>query len=196
MHYEYNDVRINRFALSLLQLFKKPIPDVFRDEVMNPIGASNTWKWVPYANSYDHDRRQTHGVGERRHALGRRHVDQQLRHGALRIALAAAWQVERSPDRVGSLRQDGDDAEPARSGLRLPVVAQHHGEVARIADQLVRGPGAGGNVIYIDPHTICSWSGAGVRSRGRDSSRLSSPLPRTEVRGPCSSECLEREEYI
>jgi len=51
-YYEYNDVRINRFSLSLLQLFKKQVPDVFRDEVMNPIGASNTWKWVPYANSY------------------------------------------------------------------------------------------------------------------------------------------------
>ncbi len=51
-HYEYNDVRINRFALSLLRLFKKPIPDVFRDEVMNPIGASSTWKWVPYTNAY------------------------------------------------------------------------------------------------------------------------------------------------
>ena len=51
-HYEYNDVRINRFALSLLRVFKKPIPDVFRDEVMNPIGASTTWKWVPYTNAY------------------------------------------------------------------------------------------------------------------------------------------------
>jgi CubicO group peptidase (beta-lactamase class C family) len=51
-HYEYNDVRMNRFALSLLRVFKKPIPDVFRDEVMNPIGASSTWKWVPYINAY------------------------------------------------------------------------------------------------------------------------------------------------
>jgi CubicO group peptidase (beta-lactamase class C family) len=51
-HYEYNDVRINRFALSLLNVFKKQIPDVFRDEVMNPIGASTTWKWVPYTNAY------------------------------------------------------------------------------------------------------------------------------------------------
>src|SRR3989442_7923895 len=50
--YKYNDVRINRFALSLLKVFKKPIPEVFRDEVMNPIGASTTWKWVPYAISY------------------------------------------------------------------------------------------------------------------------------------------------
>ncbi len=51
-HYEYNDVRINRFSLSLLKIYKKQIPDVFRDEVMNPIGASTTWKWVPYHNSY------------------------------------------------------------------------------------------------------------------------------------------------
>jgi CubicO group peptidase (beta-lactamase class C family) len=50
--YEYNDVRMNRFALSLLRVFKKPIPDVFRDEVMNPIGASTSWKWVPYTNAY------------------------------------------------------------------------------------------------------------------------------------------------
>jgi CubicO group peptidase (beta-lactamase class C family) len=50
--YEYNDVRINRFALSLLRLFNKPIPDVFRDEVMDPIGASSTWNWVPYTNAY------------------------------------------------------------------------------------------------------------------------------------------------
>jgi CubicO group peptidase (beta-lactamase class C family) len=50
--YEYNDVRINRFALSLLRIFKKQIPDVFRDEVMNPIGASSTWTWVPYTNAY------------------------------------------------------------------------------------------------------------------------------------------------
>jgi len=51
-HYEYNDVRINRFALSLLEIFKKQVPDVFRDEVMNVIGASSTWKWVPYTNAY------------------------------------------------------------------------------------------------------------------------------------------------
>ena len=50
-YYEYNDVRINRFALSLLRAFQKPVPEVFRDEVMNVIGASNTWRWIPYHNS-------------------------------------------------------------------------------------------------------------------------------------------------
>jgi CubicO group peptidase (beta-lactamase class C family) len=51
-YYEYNDARINRFALSLLRVFGKPVPEVFQQEVMDPIGASNTWKWVPYTNSY------------------------------------------------------------------------------------------------------------------------------------------------
>ena len=51
-YYEYNDVRINRFALSLLRVFGKSVPDVFRDEIMNPIGASNTWRWIPYHNSW------------------------------------------------------------------------------------------------------------------------------------------------
>jgi CubicO group peptidase (beta-lactamase class C family) len=50
--YEYNDVRINRLALSLLRVLEKPVPEVFQDEVMGPIGASNSWKWVPYHNSY------------------------------------------------------------------------------------------------------------------------------------------------
>lgn len=51
-YYEYNDVRINRLGLSLLRVFGKPVPEVFRDEVMDVIGASNAWKWVPYHNSY------------------------------------------------------------------------------------------------------------------------------------------------
>ncbi|MFC0133010.1 serine hydrolase [Massilia eurypsychrophila] len=50
--YEYNDVRINRMALSLLRVLDKSVPEVFQDEVMGPIGASTSWKWVPYHNSY------------------------------------------------------------------------------------------------------------------------------------------------
>jgi hypothetical protein len=51
-YYEYNDVRINRFALSLLRVFDQALPDVFEAQVMAPIGASRSWKWVPYPNSY------------------------------------------------------------------------------------------------------------------------------------------------
>lgn len=50
-YYEYNDVRINRFSLSLLRLWEKPLPQVLKEEIMDPIGASNTWQYVPYHNS-------------------------------------------------------------------------------------------------------------------------------------------------
>jgi len=50
--WEYNDVRINRLALSLLRVWKKPLPEVLRDEIMNPIGASNSWQYQGYDNSY------------------------------------------------------------------------------------------------------------------------------------------------
>lgn len=50
--YQYNDVRVNRFALSMLRVFERPLPDVFEQEVMAVIGASASWKWVPYTNSY------------------------------------------------------------------------------------------------------------------------------------------------
>jgi len=50
--WEYNDVRVNRTALSLLRLFQRPLPDVLRERIMNPIGASDTWVWHGYRNSW------------------------------------------------------------------------------------------------------------------------------------------------
>jgi CubicO group peptidase (beta-lactamase class C family) len=49
--YEYNDVRINRLSLSLLRLFGKGLPEVLKAGVMDPIGASQEWQWLGYANS-------------------------------------------------------------------------------------------------------------------------------------------------
>ena len=50
--WEYNDVRVNRLSLSLLQRFQRPLPDVLREAVMGPIGASTGWQWMPYRNSW------------------------------------------------------------------------------------------------------------------------------------------------
>lgn len=49
--WNYNDVRVNLLALALLQLTREPLPQVLRKEIMNPIGASNTWEWSGYRNS-------------------------------------------------------------------------------------------------------------------------------------------------
>jgi CubicO group peptidase (beta-lactamase class C family) len=46
--YEYNDVRINRLALSLARLFKESLPQVLKENIMDPIGASHDWKWQGY----------------------------------------------------------------------------------------------------------------------------------------------------
>jgi CubicO group peptidase (beta-lactamase class C family) len=51
-HYKYNDVRVNVLALAALHVIRKPLPQVLRDEVMDPIGASSTWRWHGYDNSW------------------------------------------------------------------------------------------------------------------------------------------------
>lgn len=50
--YEYNDVRVNLLALAVLHVWREPLPEVLKREVMDPIGASDTWRWTGYDNSY------------------------------------------------------------------------------------------------------------------------------------------------
>ncbi|PYR41019.1 MAG: serine hydrolase [Acidobacteria bacterium] len=51
-HFKYNDVRVNVMALAALQVWRRSLPDVLREEVMEPIGASSTWRWYGYENSW------------------------------------------------------------------------------------------------------------------------------------------------
>jgi len=48
---EHNDVRVNRLALSLLRVWKRPLPEVIKEQVMDPIGATDAWQWHGYRNS-------------------------------------------------------------------------------------------------------------------------------------------------
>jgi CubicO group peptidase (beta-lactamase class C family) len=48
--WEYNDVRINQLSLALLHLFQRPLPEVFREAITRPVGASENWRW----DGYDH----------------------------------------------------------------------------------------------------------------------------------------------
>jgi len=50
--FEYNDVRVNRLALALLRVWRRPLPEVFRELVAEPIGCSDTWQWHGYRNSW------------------------------------------------------------------------------------------------------------------------------------------------
>lgn len=50
--FEYNDVRVNLLAYSLLQVWRKPLPVVLKEGLMDPIGASTTWRWYGYKNAW------------------------------------------------------------------------------------------------------------------------------------------------
>jgi Beta-lactamase len=50
--FKYNDVRVNLLAYSLLQVWRRPLPMVLKEKIMDPIGASCTWRWYGYENSF------------------------------------------------------------------------------------------------------------------------------------------------
>ncbi len=50
--YKYNDTRVNVLALALLNIWRKPLPVVLKEKVMDPIDASPTWRWTGYENSW------------------------------------------------------------------------------------------------------------------------------------------------
>jgi CubicO group peptidase (beta-lactamase class C family) len=50
--YKYNDVRVNALALAALNVWRHPLPQVLKETIMDPIGASNTWRWFGYENSW------------------------------------------------------------------------------------------------------------------------------------------------
>ena len=50
--WEYNDVRVNVLALAATAVWRKPLPQVLKESIMDKIGASNTWRWTGYRNAW------------------------------------------------------------------------------------------------------------------------------------------------
>ena len=49
---EYNDVRVNVLAYSLTHVWRKPLPLVLKEKLMDRIGASTTWRWYGYDHAW------------------------------------------------------------------------------------------------------------------------------------------------
>ena len=49
---EYNDVRVNVLAYALTHVWRKPVPVVLKEHIMDKIGASTTWRWYGYENAW------------------------------------------------------------------------------------------------------------------------------------------------
>ena len=50
--YEYNDTRVNLLALAAMNVWREPLPEILNEYVMEPIGATQTWRWYGYENSW------------------------------------------------------------------------------------------------------------------------------------------------
>jgi CubicO group peptidase (beta-lactamase class C family) len=104
--WEYNDVRVNRLSLALLQRFRRPLPELFAERIMRPIGASMDWRWHGYRTSLvEIDGRMIESVAGGTHWGGgvEMHAEDQARIGTLmlqhgawdgRQVLPEAWIVE------------------------------------------------------------------------------------------------------
>lgn len=51
-YWEYNDVRINQFSLALLHLFRRPLPEVFLEAVLRPLGGGEGFQWAGYDDAW------------------------------------------------------------------------------------------------------------------------------------------------
>ena len=151
-HFKYNDVRVNVMALAALQVWRRPLPDVLREEVMNPIGASSTWRWYGYENSWvDLDGHKVQSVSGGGHWGGGMFINSYdmarfgylfLRNGKWkdRAIVSEKWiQMARTP---GSDNKAYGYANWYLNTDRKPLPAA--------PETVVRFVGNGSNIIYID----------------------------------------------
>lgn len=51
-YWEYNDVRINQLSLALLHLFRAPLPEVFLETILKPLGGGDNFAWRGYDDAW------------------------------------------------------------------------------------------------------------------------------------------------
>jgi hypothetical protein len=151
-HWEYNDVRVNRLSLALLRLFARPLPEVFKERIMDPIGASADWRWDGYRTSFvDVGGTEMQSVPGGTHWGGGVlvHAEDQARIGLL-MARGGAWSGKR-------LLPEAWVAESLRPCALKPTYGllwwlnTGHGLYASAPTDSYFARGAGGNVTWIAP---------------------------------------------
>lgn len=151
-YWEYNDVRINRLSLALLRVWRRPLPEVFDELVMQPIGASRDWEWVGYRNSWvEIDGRRMQSVSGGSHWGGGVfiHARDQARVG-LMIAQGGVWNGHRivSEARVAEMRVP---CPLYRNYGLLWWLNTDRGLYPNASAASFYARGAGGNITWIDP---------------------------------------------
>jgi CubicO group peptidase (beta-lactamase class C family) len=149
--YKYNDVRVNLLALSLLEVFREPLPQVLRHRIMDPVGASTTWRWHGYENSWiELDGLRMQSVSGGGHFGGGMFVstEDHARFGLLFLR-GGEWGGARlfSADWLGSIRT----AAPGRPDYGyLWWLNTGREQVLAAPERAFVAAGFGGHYIYVD----------------------------------------------
>jgi len=170
--WEYNDVRVNALALATLQVWRRPLPEVLRREVMEPIGATESWRWHAYANAgVDIDGRTLPSVPGGAHWGGGLWISalDHARYGLLMLA-RGSWEGQRilaGPSIDAAL---APSRENPRYGF-LWWLNTDRKAWPRASENAFAALGAGGNVVFVEPEhdlvVVTRWAGdaAGVVDR-------------------------------
>ena len=152
-HWEYNDVRVNLCALALTALWRESLPEVLRQGVMEPVGASDTWEWHGYRNSkVEIAGKRMESVSGGAHWGGGLHINtyDHARFGLLFLN-GGDWNGRRivSERWHEMIRIPG--AQNSRYGLMwwLNTGGERYGK--SVPESLFAASGAGGNTVNIDP---------------------------------------------
>jgi CubicO group peptidase (beta-lactamase class C family) len=150
--YEYNDVRVNLLGWCLLQRFRRPLPEVLRERVMDPIGASQDWRWEGYETSWvEIDGKRVQSVPGGGHWGGGLFIGARdhARFGLL-IARGGAWGGKQLLSRQWVEAMLTPSVTLANYGLLWWL---NRGPAARanVPETAVFALGAGTNAIWLDP---------------------------------------------
>lgn len=166
-HYKYNDVRINLLALSTLYVWRKPLPEVLNEQIMQPIGASSTWRWYGYDNSWiELDGQKVQSVSGGGHWGGGIFINawDLARFGYLFLR-DGTWQDQQliNKDWIAMARSGG--SANAEYGFANWFLNPGRKALPNAPETAVTFQGAGRNVIYIDKDNdlliVTRWIGNG-----------------------------------
>ena len=150
-NFKYNDVRVNLLAYSLLHVWRKPLPVVLRNEIMDPIGASTTWRWYGYDQSWiEIDGMKIQSVSGGGHNGGGMFINtlDQARFGLL-FAREGNWGGEQliSKEWIEAARAPSE-ANPNYGYMWWTL--KGNADWGDVPDQLYYAAGFGGNYIVVD----------------------------------------------
>ncbi len=151
--FEYNDIRVNLLAYSLLQVIRKPLPAILRDRIMDPIGASTTWRWFGYDHSWVNvDGIQIQSVSGGGHSGGGLFIstEDHARFGLL-IANNGKWNGTQllSKEWIDIARRPST-AEPAYGYMWWLNTPGSNRYMDGVGEHVFYAAGFGGNFIVID----------------------------------------------